>query len=143
MDQFENAVADLIAAAGPGKDSVEEAYACAQRLLAELQTAAAATQQRALAGLADVLPTAPLACASVVALVCGALVENGGDPERPLDGLLSRLPEALAGAAAANYQAQTFSTLIPDGLWTHHGRGQQQRLVGLFRLRIVFPGFQF
>jgi hypothetical protein len=100
MNRFENAVADLIAAAGPGEDTVEEAYACAQRLLAELETADAAAQQRALAGLADVLPTAPLACAGVVALACGALVENGGDPERPLDGLLARLPEALAGAAA-------------------------------------------
>ena len=79
MDHFETAVADLIAAAGPDKDSVEEAYACAQRLLAELETAEPAACQRALGGLADVLPAAPLDCAGVVALACGA----GGKRRRP------------------------------------------------------------
>ena len=39
MDHFENAVAELVAAAAPGADSVEDAYACAQRLLAELDMA--------------------------------------------------------------------------------------------------------
>ncbi len=95
MDHFENAVAELAVAA-----SVDDAYACAQRLLAELDWADAGAQQRALGRLADVLPTAPLDCAGVVALACGALVERGGDPERPLDALLGRLPEVLAGAAA-------------------------------------------
>jgi len=95
MDHFENAVAELAAAA-----SVDDAYAGAQRLLAELDGADAATRQRALGRLADVLPTASVDCAGVVALACGALVEHGGDPERPLDALLGRLPEVLAGAAA-------------------------------------------
>ena len=95
MDHFENAVAELAAAA-----SVDVAYACAQRLLAELDAAAAAARQRALGRLADVLPTASVDCAGVVALACGALVEHGGDPERPLDALLGRLPEVLAGASA-------------------------------------------
>lgn len=95
MDHFENAVAEL-AAAG----SLDDAYACAQRLLAELDAADAAARQRALGRLADVLPTAPVDCAGVVALACGALVEHGGDPKRPLDALLGRLPEVLAGAAA-------------------------------------------
>ena len=98
MDHFENAVAEL-AAAAPA-DSVDDAYACAQRLLAELDGADPAARQRALGRLADVLPTAPLGCAGVVALACGALVEHGGDPERPLDALLGRLPEVLASAAA-------------------------------------------
>ena len=98
MDHFENTVAELIAASGPAAASVEDAYAAAQRFLAELDTADAAAQQRALGRLADVLPTAPLDCAGVVALACGALVEHGGDPERPLDALLGRLPEVLAGA---------------------------------------------
>ena len=100
MDHFENAVAELTAASAPTTASVEDAYAAAQRLLAELDTADAAAQQRALAQLADVLPSAPLECAGVVALACGALVEHGGDPDRPLDALLGRLPEALAGAVA-------------------------------------------
>ena len=55
---------------------------------------------RALGRLADVLLTAPLDFAGVVALACGALVEQGGDPERPLDALLGRLPEVLTGAVA-------------------------------------------
>ncbi len=100
MDHFENAVADLAAAAAPSADLVDDAYACAQRLLAELEAADPAACQRALGRLADVLPTAPVDCAGVVALACGALVERGGDPERPLDALLGRLPEVLAGAAA-------------------------------------------
>jgi hypothetical protein len=100
MDRFEQAVTDLAAAAGPDRGSVEDAYACAQRMLAELETADDAAQQRALGRLSDVLPAAPLGCAGVVALACGALVERGGDPERPLDGALARLPEALAGSAA-------------------------------------------
>ena len=100
MDHFEQAAADLAAAAAPDRDSVEDAYACAQRMLAELETADDAAKQRALAKLADALPAAPLGCAGVVALACGALVENGGDPDRPLDGILGRLPDALAGAAA-------------------------------------------
>ena len=100
MDHFEQAAVDLAAAAAPDRDAVEDAYAAAQRMLAEVETADAAAAQRALARLADVLPTAALGCAGVVALACGALVENGGDPDRPLDGVLGRLPEALAGATA-------------------------------------------
>ncbi len=100
MDHFEQAAADLASAAAPDRDAVEDAYAAAQRMLAELETADAAARQRALAQLADVLPKAALGCAGVVALACGALVENGGDPDRPLDGVLGRLPEALAGATA-------------------------------------------
>jgi len=99
MDHFEQAATDLAAAAAPGRAAVEDAAACAQRMLAELETADAAARQRALALLADALPAAPLDCAGAVALACGALVEAGGDPERPLDGLLSRLPEGLAGAS--------------------------------------------
>ncbi len=100
MDHIEQAAIDLAAAAAPDRDAVEDAYAAAQRMLAEVETADAAACQRALARLADVLPTAALGCAGVVALACGALVENGGDPDRPLDGVLGRLPEALVGATA-------------------------------------------
>ena len=100
MDHFEQAAVDLAAAAAPDRDAVEDAYAAAQRMLAEVETADAGPRQRALARLADVLPTAALGLAGVVALACGALVENGGDPDRLLDGVLGRLPEALAGATA-------------------------------------------
>ncbi len=100
MDHFEQASTDLAAAAAPERDALDDAYACAQRMLAEIDAADAAARQRALAQLSDVLPTAALGCAGVVALACGALVENGGDPDRPLDGILRRLPEALAGATA-------------------------------------------
>jgi hypothetical protein len=100
MNHFEQAVADLAAAAAPDRDAVEDAYSGAQRMLAELESADAAARQRALARLADVLPKAPLGCAGVVVLAGGALVENGGDPDRLLDGVLGRLPEALAGATA-------------------------------------------
>ena len=73
-----------------------------QRLLAELDAAdAGAAVSGPLADWRTHLPTVPRwYCAGCVALACGALVEHGGDLEQPLDALLGRLPEVLAGAVA-------------------------------------------
>jgi hypothetical protein len=107
MSAFRAALADLIITAVALRGDPDEAFECAQAVLAELPDADATEHLPALRRLRDALSTAPLAGAGVLALTAAAVVESGGPPGVALGPVLERLEEALepAGVFVAACQA--------------------------------------
>jgi hypothetical protein len=95
VSKFNSTVTDLIVAAAAPDAEPEGIKAAAGAVCRAIAKADKSDLNAGLARLADSVASADLAGAAVVAICCGAIVENGGDPQAPLGPTLARLEEAL------------------------------------------------
>src|SRR5262245_8059853 len=86
------AVTDLIDALGGKRSWVEELTALSQKVARHFSRAKRADVDEALRRFAALLPTVPMVALGHVAINCGSLVENGGDPGIAGPALLDKLP---------------------------------------------------
>ncbi len=116
MDHLDQAVAQLSAAAAPGRGSVHETYEGLAAVLEEAEHAEPTARNRALRHLATVIVATDVTRASLVALGCGALVESGGDPQLALPAVLGRLPAVLQQAITFADVCQSLAEEPPEDL---------------------------
>ena len=93
-----NAVADLVIAATAKELSLPNVQAAARAMFEHVPHAEPDELNHALHRLAAVIEDAPIPVAGVLAICCGALVEDGGDPLAAFDAVAGRLPEVFAKA---------------------------------------------
>jgi hypothetical protein len=119
----------LIAATAPG-GSPEETLRLSQAVVEAVVDADPATQTDTLQRMADAIATTDHARASAVAIGCGAIVENGGDPDIAIDPILEHLPETLAEAAvfidACQERAQQEKAAAGSGEQAGQGEGESE-----------------
>lgn len=98
MSKFSSAVDVLIAVASSSEAGPEAVQGAARAVCAAIAKAGRGELDAGLGRLAQTITGAELLGASVAAICCGAIVENGGRPEAALDATLTRLSEALMRA---------------------------------------------
>jgi hypothetical protein len=96
---LEEALREMVMAATAPGGSPEETLRLSQAVVEAAVDQEPATQNEALRRMADAIAATDHARASAVALGCGALVENGGDPDIAVGAVLAHLPDTLAAAA--------------------------------------------
>jgi hypothetical protein len=100
MDPFNQAIEQLLAAAGSASDgALQDTYEGLGAVLEEAEHAPKEACDQGLRRLAEVIATTDVTRAALVALGCGALVESAGEPRIALGAVLDRLPQVLAAAA--------------------------------------------
>ncbi len=102
MTALPHAVTEMIVAAEApeGAFDPQQFRELSQAIFEESDGAEDAEVSDALRRLSEVIATANPFRASLVALTCGALVENGADPTIAIESILDRLPEVLERADA-------------------------------------------
>jgi hypothetical protein len=96
---LEDALRDMVLAATAPGGSPEETLRLSQAVVEAAVDQDVATQNETLRRMADAIASTDHARASAVAIGCGALVENGGDPDIAVGAILDHLPDTLAAAA--------------------------------------------
>jgi hypothetical protein len=96
---LEDALRDMVVAATAPGGSPEETLRLSQAVVEAAVPSDTPTQNEALRRMADAIATTDHARASAVAIGCGAIVENGGDPDIAIGPILEHLPDTLAAAA--------------------------------------------
>lgn len=86
-------------AKNPLHQYVQKLQADSQNISKQLRTATPNEIADGLRILSELIPNCPLAATGIVAISCGSMVENGGDPTIAGEALLKRLPELLEKSA--------------------------------------------
>jgi hypothetical protein len=96
---LDDALREMVMAATAPGGSPEETLRLSQAVVEAAVHGDVPAQNEALRRMADAIAATDHARASAVAIGCGAIVENGGDPDLAIGPILAHLPETLAGAA--------------------------------------------
>ena len=98
--QFDNAVRKLLLSVNVKVYSLEEAYARAKAVVDVGRTVDGPARDDVLRRMAEVIATAEIRRASLIASAAGVLVDAGADPLIALDAVLARLKDTLPAALA-------------------------------------------
>ncbi len=98
MSNLKNAVTDLIVAGSTEEPDFADLQQAAQTVFEQLDQAESEELNEEIQRMLPLIEEAILPVASLVALCCGAMVENGADPLLATEPIMQRLPEAFAEA---------------------------------------------
>ena len=119
MSTFALAITELIVQASSPDAGPEEVQRAARDVCGAIGQTDRSDLDEGLARLADSIASAEMPGAAIVVICCGAIIENGGNPDIALDATLTRLSETMMSAqifaeaceeAAADDEDQSDST---------------------------------
>src|SRR5262249_24349853 len=119
MAKFSGAVTELIVQASSPDAEPGVVQMAARAVCGAIARASRTDLDEGVNGLADWVASAEMPGAAVIAMCCGAIVEQGGNPDLVLDAALSRLAETMMAAqlfaeaceeAAADHEDRPEST---------------------------------
>src|SRR5260370_19280525 len=105
MSPFTEAVRRFISEITCDDRTLETSHEILNDAIDWIESASASEKTRSLDQIAGLLARTDLSRAALVALACGAIVEQGGDPTIAVDAILARLQTALIDLATSRAEA--------------------------------------